>query len=152
MARFPSGVTIVTTRDADGRGVGFTASAFSSLSLDPPLLLVCLQNDADCYAAFMAAEQFAVSILSEGQGAIALHFARKQADKLAGQPLVDGETTGLPLVRGASAHLECRMHSRADGGDHTILVGKVLYANSVDTPPLLVFNRTFGGFCAEEAT
>jgi flavin reductase ActVB len=67
MARFASGVTVVTTKNADGEAVGFTASAFSSLSLNPPLMLVCLQNDADCYDAFMKNDQFTVSILAMGQ-------------------------------------------------------------------------------------
>ena len=86
MARFASGVTVVTTRDSGGKAVGFTASAFSSLSLDPPLLLVCLQKDADCYAAFMEAEQFGVSILAQGQSPIALRFATKAIESGTARP------------------------------------------------------------------
>lgn len=152
MARFASGVTIVTTRTSGGEAVGFTASAFSSLSLEPPLLLVCLQKDADCYDAFMENDTFAVSILAEGQGDIALRFATKAIDKLAGTPAVDGALTGLPLITGAAATCECEMFERYDGGDHTILVGRVIAAISTDTPPLLHFNRSFGVFIAESST
>jgi flavin reductase ActVB len=150
MARFASGVTIVTTRAADGNFVGFTASAFSSLSLDPPLLLVCLQKDADCYAAFMANPQFAVSILARAQDDIARHFATKAPDKMSGAPTVSGELTRLPLMRGAAAWCECNIWERVDGGDHTILIGEVIGATSTDIEPLLHFNRAFGVFVAEE--
>ncbi|MCH8051369.1 MAG: flavin reductase family protein [Chloroflexi bacterium] len=146
MARFASGVTVVTTRDGTGKAVGFTASAFSSLSLDPPLLLVCLQKDADCYAAFMEAEQFGVSILAQGQSPIAIRFATKAIDKWEGTPSEAGSATGIPLIGGAAARLECRTQSRPDGGDHTILIGEVLTADANGNEPLLHFNRSFGRF------
>jgi flavin reductase ActVB len=146
MARFASGVTVVTTRDSNGNAVGFTASAFNSLSLDPPLLLVCLQKDADCYAAFMETEQFGVSILAEGQSPIAMRFATKAIDKWDGTRTVPGRATGIPLIGGAVARLECRIHSRADGGDHTILIGEVLTADAPGDEPLVHFNRSFGRF------
>ena len=152
MARFASGVTVVTTRESDGEAVGFTASAFSSLSLDPPLLLVCLQKDADCYAAFMEAEQFGVSILAQGQSAIAMRFATKAIDKWDGTPSVPGSATGIPLIEGASARLECGTHSRADGGDHTVLIGEVLSADTSGSEPLLHFNRAFGRFVKDGAS
>lgn len=150
MARFASGVTVVTTHDRAGQPVGFTASAFSSLSLDPPLVLVCLEKRADCWDAFMAAPRFAVSILAAGQDDIAMRFATKSIDKFAGAPLVSGDATGLPLIAGATVHLECRLFDKPDGGDHTILIGEVLRASSSDDPPLLHFNRTFGRFTAKE--
>jgi flavin reductase ActVB len=150
MAQFASGVTIVTTRNSDGAFVGFTASAFSSLSLNPPLLLVCLQKDADCYAAFMESDEFAVSILSHGQDDIARRFATKAIDKWAGTPVTDGKIAGLPLITDASAHCECRMRERVEGGDHTILVGEVLRAEVSEAQPLLHYNRQFGRFVGEE--
>lgn len=150
MSHFPSGVTIVTTRDETGKGVGFTASAFTSLSLAPPMLLVCLQNDADSYPAFMAAKNFGVSILATGQHEIAMHFARKHPDKLSTVETLEGAATGLPLISGASAYLECHMHDRVEGGDHTILVGEVLNAASYDRLPLAYMNRRFGRFSADE--
>jgi flavin reductase ActVB len=150
MARFASGVTIVTTRSSDGAFVGFTASAFSSLSLEPPLLLVCLQKDADCYNAFMDSDDFAVSILAHGQSEIARRFATKAIDKWAGTAVTPGKISGLPLVTGASAHCECRIRERVDGGDHMILLGEVVRAEVSEAEPMLHYNRQFGHFVAEE--
>jgi flavin reductase ActVB len=150
MARFASGVTICTTNNAAGEAVGFTASSFASLSLDPPLLLVCLQKDADCYQAFVEAEHFAVSILGHGQGDIARRFATKAIDKWAGTPTVAAPITGYPLIPGGVAQIECRMFGQAPGGDHTILVGEVVWADcDEEREPLLHYNRTFGRFALD---
>lgn len=146
LARFASGITIVTAHDADGRRVGFTASSFASLSLDPPLILVCLGTNAECYPAFARAPHFAVSILAAGQEALARRFATKGIDKFAGLPLCRGDETGLPLIPGAVARLQCRTRDRLAGGDHVILVGEVLAADSDDGPPLLYLNRRYGDF------
>ena len=146
LSRFASGVTIVLTRNGSGAFVGFTASAFSSVSLDPPLVLVCLQKDADSYAAFMNTDAFTVSILAAGQAALARRFATKSIDKLDGVSTVPAPDSGIPCVGGASAWLDCRMHSRADGGDHTILIGEVLAAEATDARPLVHFDRSFGRF------
>jgi flavin reductase ActVB len=152
LARFATGVTIVATDDAAGSAVGFTASAFSSLSLEPPLILVCLQKNADCYQAFMEATYFTVSVLAAGQGEIARRFATKGADKWTETPRVSGPATGLALVDGAASRLECRIHERFDGGDHTILIGEVLWADCAETiDPLLHFNRSFGRFVPDSA-
>src|SRR5581483_3851637 len=118
-------VTIVTTIDGSGRPNGFTASAFSSLSLDPPLVLVCLEKRANSYDAFMQADKMAISVLAEDQLDLGLRFARKDIDKFEGLNAKAGEATGLPLIDGATVHLECRMYERLAGGDHTILVGEV---------------------------
>jgi len=149
MARFASGVTIVTTLDGDGDLWGFTASAFSSLSLDPPLILVCLDKRAESHTAFDHADRFAVSILAEGQSEVALRFATRGADKFGGLDVINGPATGLPLIPGAMAHLECQMYERLPGGDHTILLGEVLHAQTEDKQPLLHYNRQFGSFQAE---
>jgi len=146
LSRFASGVTVVITRNGSGNAAGFTASAFSSLSLDPPLVLVCLQKDADCYGAFMQADRFTISILAAGQEDIARRFATKGIDKLEGTPVAAAPESGLPRIQGAAAWLDCRMHSRPDGGDHTILVGEVLAAGATGAQPLLHFNRAFGRF------
>jgi flavin reductase ActVB len=143
MSQFPSGVTIVTTREG-GTAAGFTASAFSSLSLNPPLVLVCLQKDADCYEAFSRAQAMSISILAVGQSEIAMRFATRGADKFGPGGLSDGELTGNPLVDGATVRMECQIVGRPDGGDHTILVGKVLCASTADIEPLIHYNRKFG--------
>lgn len=149
MGAFASGVTVVTTRERSGRIVGFTASSFCSLSLDPPLLLVCLQKDAECYAAFMEAAECAVSILAHGQEEIARRFATKGADKMNGTSSLTGPRTGLPVVVEASAWAECAIRDRLDGGDHTILIGEVIGVDTSGRPPLVWFNRQFGRFEAE---
>lgn len=151
MARFASGVTVVTTRNTAGEAVGFTASAFSSLSLDPPLLLVCLQKNADCYDTFMHADGFAVSILATGQSAIAHRFATKGIDKWDETPSLPAPVSGIPTVEGAAAQIDCLMRERPDGGDHTILIGEVVWADShPQRAPLLHFNRTFGRFTPDD--
>ncbi len=146
MAQFASGVTVVTTRDGNGRFQGFTASAFCSLSLDPPLVLVCLEKRAHCYEAFVHTSHIAISVLASGQLDLAWHFATKQEDKFERIAIEPGPVTGLPLIPGATVHLECEMHDRLDGGDHTILIARVLRAESTDQPPLVHFNRRFGDF------
>jgi flavin reductase ActVB len=149
MGAFASGVTVVTTGDSGGQFVGFTASSFCSLSLNPPLLLVCLQNDADCFAAFMEAPQIAVSILAHGQEDVARRFATKAIDKMNGTSASAGPITGLPLIEGASAWAECTVRDRFDGGDHTILVAEVIGAEANEVPPLLRHSRHFGRFEGE---
>lgn len=153
MARFATGVTVVTTSDPrNGQLAGFTASAFSSLSLDPPLVLVCLDRGADCYAAFAQADAMAVSILGLGQEQLARRFATKGIDKFAGAPLEPGPVTGLPLVREAIASVECAIRDRLDGGDHVILVGRVLRASVREGDPLVHYRRSFGRFLPMDFT
>lgn len=147
LARFASGVTVVTTVAADGTPFGFTASAFSSLSLEPPLVLVCLENKAESMPAFQHAEHFGISVLAEGQDDAAWRFAKRGTDKFGGFVVTRGQATGSPLIPGALVHLECRMHERLPGGDHTILVGEVLLAASDDArAPMVHYNRDFGRF------
>ena len=124
MGRFPSGVTIVTTVDQDGRSWGFTATAFSSLSIDPPLILACLAGKAECKAAFMSATQFAVSILRPEHKDLAIRFATKGIDKFAGGEFSTGNI-GVPVLTDAVVTIECTMEAKYPGGDHVILVGAV---------------------------
>jgi flavin reductase ActVB len=149
MGAFASGVTVVTTRDSSGEIVGFTASSFCSLSLDPPLLLVCLQKNADCYDAFMEAPDMAVSILSHGQEDVARRFATKAIDKMNGTNVTDGPRAGLPLITGSNAWAECTIRDRFDGGDHTILIGEAVAVSMDGGEPLVRFLREFGRFEAE---
>ena len=140
LGRFPSGVTIVTVRDASGRDLGMTVSAFASLSLDPPLVLVCIGDDATIAGAVGAAGHFAVSVLAEDQEALARRFADSDADRFAGTAVARG-TTGIALLDGAVAHLECAIVARHRGGDHTIVVGEVLAATTVEDGWPLVYQR-----------
>lgn len=142
MSRFPAGVTIVTTADQDGQPRGFTASAFAALSAEPPLVLVCIDNSARCRDAFMAAKMFAISILRPGHREVALRFASKQGDKFSGGEFSVGDK-GLPGLADALACLTCEVHERVPGGDHTILIGRVVNATTSHGEPAIYFNRGF---------
>jgi len=124
MSHFASGVTIVTTIDSLGAKRGFTASAFSSLSLSPPLILVCLATPADCLQAFEEASQFAVNILSSKHEQLAFNFAKKGADKFKSGKFIDGQS-GMPILSDALVSLECHKNKVFSGGDHIIITGLV---------------------------
>jgi flavin reductase ActVB len=126
MACFPSGVTIVTTVDDIGQKYGFTASAFSSLSLTPPLILVCLANNADCFDIFNNQKKFAVNIIGAEHEALAFKFATKGLDKFDGGEFEQG-SYGLPILSDCPVSLECNTENIYSGGDHIILVGQVKY-------------------------
>jgi flavin reductase ActVB len=143
MSRFASGVTIVTTVDEAGVSWGFTASAFCSLSMDPPLVLVCLDKRADCHPVFLRAERFAVSILRLHHRELAVRFATKGADKFAGGLFRGFGAPPLPVVLDALGVVLCRTHARYDGGDHTILIGEVEEAVAGEGKPLVYHNRGF---------
>lgn len=139
LGRFASGVTVLTMRDAQGKDHGMTATAFSSLSLDPPLVLVCVDRAATMAAPLEHATHLAVNLLSAGQEEISRRFAEKDRDRFEGLVLTRG-VEGLPLISGALAHLQCRIQARHPGGDHTIVVGAVLAAHAHDGEPL-VYHR-----------
>lgn len=126
MACFPSGVTIVTSIDDAGQKCGFTASAFSSLSLSPPLILVCLANNADCFNNFNNQNKFAVNIIGAEHEALAFKFATKGLDKFGGDEFEQG-SHGLPILSNCPVSLECNTENIYSGGDHIILVGHVKY-------------------------
>jgi flavin reductase (DIM6/NTAB) family NADH-FMN oxidoreductase RutF len=146
LAQFASGVTIVATRQGEQLD-GLTATAFSSVSLDPPLVLVCVAKTASAHDAVVSAERVGISVLALEQGWVARQFARHGIDKFGGVPLVPDR--GVPLVDGALAHLEGRRHARHDAGDHTIVVAEVAAAWAAGGKPLLHYARKLGGFAAE---
>lgn len=124
MARFPSGVTIVTTSDLDGRWWGFTATAFCAVSLEPPLVLVCLANSAECHPAFTHAQNWVVNVIHSDHADLARRFATRGADKFT-EAGFKADENGQPMLGDACATLRCSLFARYQGGDHTILVGKV---------------------------
>lgn len=128
MACFPSGVTIVTTTDDTGHKSGFTASAFSSLSLKPPLILVCLANSADCFDSFNNQNNFAVNIIGPNHEALAYKFATKGCDKFNENDFETG-SLGLPVLSDCPVSLECKTENIYSGGDHIVLVGRVEFLN-----------------------
>jgi len=124
LSRFPSGVTVVTTKDGKDRLHGITVSAFCSVSLEPPLILVCIEKTASSHPALLESGVFVVNILAEGQRDLSEHFASQLEDKF---HVVEHEPGihGLPVLEGIAASLECRLHASYDGGDHTIFVGLI---------------------------
>ena len=144
IGRFASGVTVITTT-VDGTDYGTTASAVSSLSMEPPMLLICLNKTSETRQAVTRSDRFAVNILSEGQAEIASAFARKSPDKFA-QAKVDRGPNGMPLIPGSLAQLECVVTETAVGGTHTVFMGEVLHAEGTDDPPLTYYRGRFGRF------
>lgn len=134
---FASGVTVVTAVDGEGRPAGVTVSAFSSVSLDPPLVLFCLDRKTAALTSYTDSGRFAVNVLAEGQQAVSNAFASTREDRFAGIDVVEG-AGGCPLIAGAMAHLECALEAVHDGGDHLILVGRVETAQAdPDKAPLV---------------
>ncbi|MGP4115184.1 flavin reductase family protein [Streptomyces sp. 4N509B] len=143
MARFAAGVVVVTTRDADGQPKGFTATSFCSVSLDPPLILVCLAETSSSFQAFTSCDDFAVSVLHTGHTALATRFATTGADKFRAEDTTHTPRL-LPAVVGALSTLECEVHDRHQAGDHMILVGAVTSVRLGDAgDPLVYHDRSF---------
>jgi flavin reductase (DIM6/NTAB) family NADH-FMN oxidoreductase RutF len=135
LGAFVTGVTVVTTIQADGTPRGFTANSFTSVSLDPPLVLVCIAKSAASFEVFSQAPQFAVSVLAEDQKDVSGVFASKSPDKFA-QVAWQTRTTGAPVMHGAAAHFDCATHQMIDAGDHIILLGRVLDFAHAGVSPL----------------
>jgi flavin reductase ActVB len=148
LAQFASGVTIVAARHGEELA-GLTATAFSSVSLEPPLVLVCVAQRASAYDAVVNAERVGISVLALEQAWVARQFARHGIDKFADVPLLPGPS--VPLVDGALAHLECRRHALHPGGDHSILVLEVVSASAAGGEPLLHHARKLGGIVSESS-
>lgn len=143
LGRFATGVTVVTARDADGRPCAITVNAFTSVSLDPPLILYCLGKFAFNFDVFADAEAFAVNILSADQQALSDRFARRAKDDL-GDLALRRLATGSPVLAECLAALDCETEARHDAGDHLIIVGRV---RALDPPrgaePLVYFGSRY---------
>jgi flavin reductase (DIM6/NTAB) family NADH-FMN oxidoreductase RutF len=137
---YATGVTIVTTLDPEGRLLGITANSFSSVSLDPPLVLFSLARKAYSFDAFQRARHFAVNVLAEDQSDLSDTFARARADKWAGVRF-DVWDTDCPIITGALAQFECRTHSTHDGGDHMVFIGAVERMAIDSSKRPLIFHR-----------
>jgi flavin reductase (DIM6/NTAB) family NADH-FMN oxidoreductase RutF len=147
LGRFASGITVVTTVDADGRDVGMTVSAFCSVSLRPALVQVCVDHDASLYAALRNATRYGVSILAAEQEALSRRFATADSTRrFDGIGYRRGES-GVVLLDDALAHLECRVVAAHDAGDHTMFVGEVESATARSARPLLYYR---GGYAQLE--
>ena len=150
LRRWASGVTIVTARDGE-RVLGMTVSAFTSVSLDPPLVLICADREAHTQPLIEAGRVFAVNVLREDQRELSQRFATtgNEAVRFDGLDCRDGPS-GAPWLPGALAVLDCRVQSAHDGGDHVIYVGEVIAAESDDGAPLVYYEAAYRALAPAE--
>ena len=142
MSRVASGVSVVTTRDAEGRPHGLTVSAFCSVSAEPPMVLACIHKQTGSHYAFFESQAFVVNVLADGQRSVSQQFASPADDKFNGIQ-VEESIDGLPKIVGCLATLECRIAQTHDGGDHTILVGSIERTTIAEGKPLMYFRGDY---------
>ena len=142
LGRFATSVTVLSARDAKGKDHGMTVSAFASVSLNPPLVLACVDKTASIYPLLFETDAIGISVLGEHQESVSRRFAEKDADRFDDLEIQRG-ARGVPLLKEAHAHLECRIVARHDSGDHTIFVASVENAAALDGHPLLYYR---GGY------
>lgn len=142
MGHFATGVTVITSIRSSGELHGLTANAFTSVSLIPPLLLVCIDKKAESYPCFDESKVFTVNVLAADQEALSRRFAVTGGDKFEGVSYKIG-ANAAPILDGALAYLECRVTQKIDGGDHTIYIGEIEQAETKEGKPLLFFR---GGY------
>ena len=146
LGRFASGITIVTARDDAGQDHGMTVSAFCSLSLEPPMVLMCVDHAASMHSLLLGHPRFGVSILSSSQESHSRRFAEEESDRFDGIAYSRGDSD-VVLLEDALAHLECRIVAHHDAGDHTIFIAEVDRAEPREGRPLLYYR---GGYAQLE--
>jgi flavin reductase (DIM6/NTAB) family NADH-FMN oxidoreductase RutF len=145
--KFATGVAVATVMQDSGAATGLTISSFTSVSMEPPLILFCVHRNSRVLPHFRQSRGFGVNILSAGQTEISTYFARELSEPCCLVRWNHGGT-GVPVLQGVSAVLECRLHSAVPGGDHEILVGEVLALSIGEGTPLV---RYGGMYCSLEA-
>ena len=140
--RFSTGVTIASVLDSEGAPHGLTVNSFTSVSLHPPLILICLGHAVSAIHHFRAATHFGINVLAEDQRALSDRFARKGQDRFDAVAWRPG-ITGVPLLPGVLAAIECAVHRIVPMGDHDILVGEMVHAEIHDGAPLLYFSGSY---------
>jgi len=143
MGRMPSAVTIVSVQDPGGP-MGMTASAVCSLSLEPPMLLVCVARDALIHDQIVRADVFGIDVLGESQRDLARRFADRASHRW--DNVTELSPHGMPLLAGSLAHVDCRRDRVFPGGDHSIVTGIVEWVRASAGQPLTYFRRSYGGF------
>jgi flavin reductase (DIM6/NTAB) family NADH-FMN oxidoreductase RutF len=154
LGNFATGVTVVTFKSAAGSDMGVTVSAFASVSLQPPLVLVCLQQSTAVHSALCSVTYFAVNVLAADQEALARRFAARCPERFEGVSISRGQT-GAALIDDALAHIECRIAAMHQAGDHSVFLGEVVAGRARTGEPLLHFSGQFSkresaGFSAAE--
>ena len=142
LGNFATGVAVITTLGDEGRGVGLTVNSLTSLSLDPPLVLWCLDRQSECTELFATGRHFAVNILAAGQELLARRFSDEAKDRFKDVPILDG-AGGPPLIKGAVSILECTVTAVEDGGDHLIIVARVRRCHDRQGPALIFHKGSF---------
>lgn len=142
LGRFPSGVTVVTTKDADGSDQGMTVSAFCSVSLEPPLVLICIEKTASVYDALTSAPGFVVNVLSAKQEQIARRFSIVDIDRFEGVGFSRTQN-GIAVLDDVLGIIECRKFALHDAGDHTIIVGEVEATRAENGSPLMYYRGVY---------
>jgi len=151
LSRRASGVAVVTTKSSD-RVHGMTVSAFTEVSLDPPLVLVCADKGCDTHPVIRAGGVFAINVLAHDQRELSHRFAVKKDEHLRFDGLeTDVGRTGAPLLRGVAVNIDCRVVAEHEHGDHVIYIGRVEEVRSFDREPLLYFRGAYGGFAERSA-
>jgi flavin reductase (DIM6/NTAB) family NADH-FMN oxidoreductase RutF len=142
LGHFPTGVSVITTQDKLGAPHGLTVNALTSVSLAPPLLLICIDKKSDTYPCFEESRVFTVNILADDQEPLSRKFAVSGGDKFESVSYRVG-ANGAPILDGALAYLECRVTAAYDGGDHTIYVGAIERAETGSGRPLLFYRGSY---------
>ena len=142
LSKFASGVTVVTTKDANGKPHGITVSAFCSVSLEPPLILVCIEKTAGSHNAFEESGVFVVNVLREEQMDYSNQFASPIEDKFNGIEFEES-IEGVPVLKDTLATLECTLTETCEGGDHTIFIGQIEKAKIRQGKPLIYFHGNY---------
>jgi flavin reductase (DIM6/NTAB) family NADH-FMN oxidoreductase RutF len=144
LGHLPTGVSVVAAAQVEGPPRGLTANAIASVSLDPPLVLVCVEREADTHDVIQAGGAFAISVLGEDDELLARRFATYPTDEKFHGVAYREETTGAPVLAEALAWVDCRVWASYDGGDHTIFVGEVVAGDAAEGAPLLYFRGGYG--------
>ena len=143
LGRFATGVTVITVSGEGGRPQGMTASSLASVSLHPTLVSVCIEHSAEMHDVIAAAPEFVVNILESGQEALSRRFADRHEDRFDGVGY-HRSPEGLVLLDGALAHIECERYALYPGGDHSIVLGRVIGGSTGDGRPLLYYRGGYG--------
>ena len=136
--KFATGITIVTVIGADGLPQGMTANSFTSVSLEPPMVLVCIDRKATILPKMEVAKTFGINVLAENQRDLSAQFSRRGTDRFETVPWFAGET-GVPLLDGVLAHYECEVINIVEGGDHLIFIAEVRHLRCFAGRPLLYY-------------
>ena len=143
MGRFATGVAVIAVSSPEGRPCGITVNSLSSVSLDPPLLSICIDRAADMHATLTGAAGFVVNILRSDQESISRRFAESRPDRFDGVGY-RASSHGHPIIEGVLAHIECTVHQSIEAGDHSVVLGLVVGGASDEGHPLLFFRGGYG--------